>query len=143
MKSLHGVLHGRLWKECIVHWDLHQVGLMQIPRYHDFKKIKFHQDIFQDRLQGTFHNRFQDRFHDKQTPPNNSLKLVEFETYCIKPNPPLFFRQQNMQWSRIMVHSHFTLCLRARDLHKTAFPTPMVQPLDESQGSSPLQSHGS
>jgi hypothetical protein len=28
-------------------------------------------------------------------------------------------------------------------LHKTSFPTPMVQPLDESQGSSPLQGHGS
>ena len=28
-------------------------------------------------------------------------------------------------------------------LHKTAFPTPMVRPLDESQGSSPLQGHGS
>ena len=35
--------------------------------------------------------------------------------YYIKPNPPLFFRQQNMQWSRNMVHSHFTLCLRAQD----------------------------
>ena len=28
-------------------------------------------------------------------------------------------------------------------LPKTAFPTPMVRPLDESQGSSPLQGHGS
>ena len=28
-------------------------------------------------------------------------------------------------------------------LHKTAFPTPMVRPLDESQGSSPLQGGGS
>ena len=28
-------------------------------------------------------------------------------------------------------------------LHKTAWPTPMVWPLDESQGSSPLQGHGS
>ena len=28
-------------------------------------------------------------------------------------------------------------------LHKMAFLTPMVRPLDESQGSSPLQGHGS
>ena len=28
-------------------------------------------------------------------------------------------------------------------LHKMAFPTPVVWPLDESQGSSPLQGHGS
>ena len=28
-------------------------------------------------------------------------------------------------------------------LHKMAFPTPMARPLDESQGSSPLQGHGS
>ena len=51
-------------------------------------------------------------------PPSSSLKLVEFETYYMKPNPPLFFRQQNMQWSRNMVHSHFTLCLRVWDYVK-------------------------
>ena len=45
-----------------------------------------------------------------------------------------------MQRSRNMVHSHFTPCLR---VHETAFPTPIVRPLDESQGSSPLQDHGS
>ena len=46
----------------------------------------------------------------------------------MKRNPPLFFRQQNMQWSCNMVHSHFTLCLRFRDYlkrlsqhHGTAF----------------------
>jgi hypothetical protein len=31
---------------------------------------------------------------------------MAFETYYIKPNPHLFFRQQNMQWSYNMVHSH-------------------------------------
>ena len=55
---------------------------------------------------------------DRLTPPSSSLKLIEFETYCIKPNPPLFFLQQNMQWFRNMVHSHFTLCLRACDYIK-------------------------
>ena len=44
-----------------------------------------------------------------QTPPSSSLKLVEFETYYIEPNPPLFSRQQNMKWFRNIVHSHFTL----------------------------------
>ena len=65
-------------------------------------------------IAGRFHNRFQ----DKQTTPNNSLKLIDFETYYINPNPPLFSRQQNMQWSCNMVDSHFTLCLRARDYIK-------------------------
>jgi hypothetical protein len=55
------------------------------------------------------------KFQDRQTPPSNSLKLIEFETCYTKSNPPLFFRQQSMQWSRNMVHSHFTLRLRARD----------------------------
>jgi hypothetical protein len=64
-------------------------------------------DRVQDKLQG--------KFQDRQTPPGNSLKLIEFETYCIKPTPPPFFHQPNMSWSRIMVHSHFTLCLRACD----------------------------
>ena len=42
-------------------------------------------------------------------------------------------------------HGTFSLhtMLEGPWLHKTAFPTPMVRPLDESQGSSPLQGHGS
>ena len=39
----------------------------------------------------------------------------------MKPNPPLLFRQQNMQWSRVMVHSHFTPCLRVRDYLERLF----------------------
>ena len=90
---------------------LQEVSLTQISGDHDFLMCFFSQhDIFQ----GRFHNRFQ----DWQMPPSSSLKLVEFETYYMKPNPPLFFRQQNMQWSRNMVHSHFTLCLRFRDYLK-------------------------
>jgi hypothetical protein len=30
---------------------------------------------------GRFQDRLQGRFQDKQTPPSNSLKLIEFETY--------------------------------------------------------------
>ena len=42
-------------------------------------------------------------------------------------------------------HSSFSLhtMLEGPRLHNMAFPTPMVRPLDESQGSSPLQGHGS
>ena len=65
-------------------------------------------------MQGIFHN----SFRDKQTPPSSSLKLVEFETSYIERTPPFFFRQQNMQWSCNMVHSHFTLCLRVHDYPK-------------------------
>ena len=41
-------------------------------------------------------------------------------------------------------HGPFSLqtVLEGLRLHKTAFPTPMVRPMDESQGSSPLQGHG-
>ena len=52
------------------------------------------------------------------TSPCNSLELIKFETCYIKPNPPLFSRQQNLQWSRNMIHSHFTLCVRAQDYIK-------------------------
>ena len=71
-----------------------------------FFNILFHHDI----LQGIF--------QDKQSPPSDSLKLLEFETYYIKPNPPLFLHQQNMQWCCNLIHSHFTLCLRACDYIK-------------------------
>ena len=42
-------------------------------------------------------------------------------------------------------HGPFSLhtMLEGSWLPKTAFPTPMIWPLDESQGSSPLQGHGS
>ena len=42
-------------------------------------------------------------------------------------------------------HGSFSLhtMLEGLRLHKMAFPTPMVWPLDESQGSSPLEGHGS
>jgi hypothetical protein len=42
-------------------------------------------------------------------------------------------------------HGPFSLHTMLEDplLHIMAFPTPMVRPLDESQGSSPLQGHGS
>ena len=91
--------------------NLHQaylleVGMTQISEDHDYLNICFQQDKFQDR----FHNGFQYRFHVWQTPPSSSLKLVEFDTYYIKPNPPLCFCN--------MVHSHFTLCLRVREYLK-------------------------
>ena len=59
--------------------------------------ISSQHDWFQGRFQNVFHIRLKDRFHDRQTSPSSSLKLVEFETYYIKPNRPLLFRQQNMQ----------------------------------------------
>ena len=42
-------------------------------------------------------------------------------------------------------HGPFSLHIMFEDLwlHKMAFPTPMVRPLDDSQGSPPLQGHGS
>ena len=55
---------------------------------------------------------------DRQTPQSNYVILIEFETYYIKSNPLLFFCQQSMQRSCNMIHSHFTLSLRAHDYIK-------------------------
>ena len=61
---------------------LQEVAMTQISGDHNFF------DFFQhDKFQGIFQN----RFHDWQIPPSSSLKLVEFEKYYIKSNPPLFF----------------------------------------------------
>ena len=73
---------------------------------------------------------------------NDSLKLIEFETYYIKPNPPLFF----LPTKHAIVSRHGPFSLHTMHegpwLHKTTFPTLMVRPLDERQGPSLLQGHG-
>ena len=83
-------------------------------------------------------------FKTTKTPSNNSLKLIEFETCYIKPNPPLFFFLST-KYATVPQHGAFSLdtMLEGPWLHITAFPTPMVWPLDESQGSSPLRGYGS
>ena len=81
---------------------------------HDFFKYNSGMTYFQDRLRNIFHDRFQDR----QAPPSNYLKLLEFETCYIKPNPPLFSTNKIYSGHAHMVHSHFTLCLRAHDYIK-------------------------
>ena len=127
MKSPDGVLHGGLW----IRFRGPPEFSSSLPprggpdahfgRPWSFECFIFQRDKYHDKFQGKFHykieNRFHDKFHDRQTPPNRSLEWVEFETYYIQPNPPLFFHQQSMQWSRNMVHSHFTLCLRVCDVH--------------------------
>ena len=35
-------------------------------------------------------------------PPSDSLRLIEFETYCIKPNPPLFFRPTKYEMAPLL-----------------------------------------
>jgi hypothetical protein len=118
MKSLHGVLHGGLWIRFQVSRNVCHAHLNASCNFREAMNflIFFQQDGFQDILHG--------RFKNKQTPPSTSLKSIEFEAHNIKPNPPLFFRQHNMQWSRNMVHSHFTLCLRAREYIKWLFQHP-------------------
>ncbi len=55
---------------------------------------------------------------------------------------PLF---PSTKYAMVPQHGPFSLhtMLEGPWLPKTAFPTPMVRPLDESQGSSALQGHGS
>jgi hypothetical protein len=74
MESLHGVLHGGLWIRFrglpeFVLGPLQEVGLTQIPGDHDsfiFIFYFFQRDMFQDKIQ------------NRQTPPSNSLELIEF-----------------------------------------------------------------
>jgi hypothetical protein len=89
--------------------------LTQIPGDCDFLKIKFKRLDFEIYCKAYFHSTFHYRFQNRQTPPTNYLK---YETYYIEPNSLLFFHQQDMQLSHKMVHSHFTVCLRARDYIK-------------------------
>ena len=119
MKSLHGVLHDRLW---IRFHGLPEFSSGLPPRggpHTTFRRPHSKEiNIYIYNQHEKFQGRFQNKFHDKQTPPSSSFKLIEFETYYIKPNPHLFSRQQNMQWSCNMFHSHFTLRLRARNYIK-------------------------
>ena len=105
-----------------------EVGLTQFMGVHAFFNFFFQQD----RLQG--------RFQYRQTPSSNYLKVIEFETCYIKPNPPFFSANKICNgpttWS---IHT----MLEGPWLYKTVFPTPMVRPLDESQESSSLQGHRS
>jgi hypothetical protein len=50
-----------------------------------------------------------------------------------------------IKYAMVPQHGPFSLhtMLEGPSLHITAFPTHMVRPLDESQGCSPLQGHGS
>ena len=148
MQSLHGVLRGGLW-----------IRFHGLPRFSSgpppiggpdansgrpwFLKDFFQHDIFQDRFRDRFYNKFQDRFQDRQTPPSSSLKLVEFEMNYIKPYPPLVFPPT--KYDMVPQRSPFSLhtMIEGPWLHKTAFPIPIVWPLDESQGFSPLQGHNS
>ena len=101
-------------------WRIMNKGYMVSRNFrqsHLLETVKFQEtmiffNFFQhDKILDTLQGKFQSRVQDKQTPLGNYLKLIEFETYYFKPNPPLFSGQQNMQWSRNMVHSPFTLCL--------------------------------
>ena len=86
-----------------VSWSSLGVGLIEIPGDYEYLKKYSQHDKFQDGLQGTF----QYRFHDKQTPTINYLKLIEFETYYIKPNPPLFFSPT--KYAQVPRHGPFSL----------------------------------
>ena len=66
------------------------------------------------------------------------MKLIDFETYY-NYHILLSFSANKVCNGPFSFHT----MLEGPWLHKTAFPTPMVWPLDEIQGSSPLQGHGS
>ena len=68
-----------------------EVSLTKIPGGHDFFLIFFQHDIFQD----------------GQTPPSNALKLIEFETFYIEPNPPFFFLPT--KHAMVLQHGPFSL----------------------------------
>ena len=96
----------------MVYWNLRHAHLLAFKFWETINFFNFFSSMID------FMTNFQGKFHNKQTPPSNSLKSREFETCYIKSDPPHFFYQQNMQWSRNMVHSHFKLWLRAHDYIK-------------------------
>ena len=93
IKSLHGVLHGVLW---IRFYDVPKFSSRPPPRggpnANSGQLWLFNNFFLQDR----FHNILHGRFQDKQRSPSNYLKFIEFDTYYVKPSPPLSFCQQNM-----------------------------------------------
>jgi hypothetical protein len=108
MKSLHGVLHGKLWIR--VH-GLLEFASRPTPRGGPdansgrpwlFKYI-FQHDIFHDRWQGRFQNKFQGR----QTSPNIYLKLIEFKTYYIKSSPLSANKACNVPATWSILTSHY------------------------------------
>ena len=116
------------------------MGLSHIPRDYDLFNIFSIMTYFKIDCSAVFITYSTLCF--RQIPPSNSLELMEFETYYIEPNPRLFFANKICNCPSTCPFSLHTM-LEGPWLDKTAFPTPMVWPLDESQGSSPLQGHGS
>ena len=81
-------------------WRIMNKGYMVSRNFrqsHLLETVKFQEtmiflNFFQhDKILDTLQGKFQSRVQDKQTPLGNYLKLIEFETYYFKPNPPLFF----------------------------------------------------
>ena len=85
------------------------------------------------------------RFHDRQM-PNVTKEFFQidrvWDILYLTKSSPLFLPTKYVM---ILQHGPFSLqtMLEGPWLHKITFLTPMVRPLDESRGSSPLQGHGS
>ena len=108
MKSLHGVLHGGLWIRYYGH-----LGFLVGPPPRGESNANSGRPCFLLFFQ-TWQILWQIPWQTNTTKQLSQIKR-EFETCYIKTNPPSFFRQQNMQRSCNMVHSHFTLYSRACD----------------------------
>jgi hypothetical protein len=136
MKSIHGLLHGALWIR--VH-GLPEFVASPPPRGAYDENSGMTMILFNCSWQIARH--IHNIFQGWQAPPIYSPKLRKFETYYIKSNPPSFFLPT--KYAMVPQHGPFSLytMLEGPWLHITAFPTHVVQPLDESQGSSPLQCH--
>jgi hypothetical protein len=114
--------------------QLQEVGMTKIRGYHDFFNIFSNRRDFRT-----------DCRVDSRTDKHHQIILLNWSSLrhiILNQSSPLF---PPTKYAMIPQHGPFSLHTMLEDmwLHITAFPTHMVQPLDESQGSSPLQGHGS
>ena len=113
---------------------LQELGLAQMSEDHYFFNIFFQHEKFRTNLRADF-------ITYSKTDKFSQIGRVWDILYQTKSSP-LF---PPTKYAMVPQHGPFSLytMLEGPWLHKMAFSTPMVRPLDESQGSSPLQGHGS
>ena len=144
MRSLHGVLHGSMDK---VSWSPGNFVRLTSKRWacRKFREnvifLKFYIFIYLLFVNPTIQNEGHIPWQTNSTKWFSQSDRVWDMLYCTRSSP-LF---PPPKYAMVPQHGPFSLhtMLEGPWLHKMAFSTPMIRPLDESQGSSLLQGRGS
>jgi hypothetical protein len=133
MKSLHGILHGILWNRLHGLPKFSSCPPLAWCKFRETNKINFKTNckVYSKTCSSTY-------THHWVIILNYSVWDILYWPISSSLFPPTKF-------AMVLQHDPFSphTILEGPWQHKTAFPTPMVWPLDENQGSSPLQGHGS